>query len=134
MVTLRTIEDSRRIAAGIAQASSVAVVGGGFIGLEIAAAARKAGKPVVMLEALDRLLARSSAPFVSDFFRDVHAAAGVDVRHGTQASAIEGKHGRAAAVITADGRAHQPISSWSASASCPTPSSRKASHRASAAS
>src|ERR1700730_18739587 len=45
-VTLRTIEDSRRIAAGIAQATSVAVVGGGFIGLEIAAAARKAGKPV----------------------------------------------------------------------------------------
>jgi 3-phenylpropionate/trans-cinnamate dioxygenase ferredoxin reductase subunit len=106
VVTLRTIEDSRRIGAGIAQASSVAVVGGGFIGLEIAAAARKAGKPVVVLEALDRLLARSSAPFVSDFFRDVHGAAGVDIRLGTQASAIEGKDGRAAAVITADGRAH----------------------------
>jgi 3-phenylpropionate/trans-cinnamate dioxygenase ferredoxin reductase subunit len=105
VVTLRTIEDSRRIGAGIAQANAVAVVGGGFIGLEIAAAARKAGKPVVVLEALDRLLARSSAPFVSDFFRDVHAAAGVDVRLGTQASAIEGKNGRVAAVITADGRA-----------------------------
>ena len=106
VVTLRTIEDSRRIGAGIAQASSVAVVGGGFIGLEIAAAARKAGKPVVVLEALDRLLARSSAPLVSDFFRDVHVAAGVDVRLGTQARAIEGKGGRATAVITADGRAH----------------------------
>src|SRR5215467_272905 len=44
VVVLRTIGDSRRIAAGIAQARSVAVVGGGFIGLEIAAAARKAGK------------------------------------------------------------------------------------------
>jgi 3-phenylpropionate/trans-cinnamate dioxygenase ferredoxin reductase subunit len=106
VVTLRTIEDSRRIGAGIAQASSVAVVGGGFIGLEIAAAARKAGRPTVVLEALDRLLARSSAPFVSDFFRDVHVAAGVDIRLGTQASAIEGKDGRVAAVITADGRAH----------------------------
>ena len=106
VVTLRTIEDSRRIAAGIAQASSVAVVGGGFIGLEIAAAARKAGKPVVVLEALDRLLARSSAPFVSDFFRDVHAAAGVDIRLGTQVAAIEGRSGRAAAVISADGRGH----------------------------
>jgi len=106
VVTLRTIEDSRRIGAGIAEAASVAVVGGGFIGLEIAAAARKAGKPVVVLEALDRLLARSSAPFVSDFFRDVHAAAGVDVRLGTQAAAIEGRNGRVAAVITADGRAH----------------------------
>src|SRR5579871_503902 len=103
VVTLRTIEDSRRIGAGIAEASSVAVVGGGFIGLEIAAAARKAGKPVVVLEALDRLLARSSAPFVSDFFRDVHAAAGVDVRLGTQVAAIEGKGGRVTAVISADG-------------------------------
>jgi 3-phenylpropionate/trans-cinnamate dioxygenase ferredoxin reductase component len=106
VVTLRTIEDSRRIGAGIAQAVSVAVVGGGFIGLEIAAAARKAGKPVVVFEALDRLLARSSAPFVSDFFRDVHAAAGVDIRLSTQVAALEGKGGRVAAVITADGRGH----------------------------
>jgi 3-phenylpropionate/trans-cinnamate dioxygenase ferredoxin reductase subunit len=106
VVTLRTIEDSRRIAAGIAQASSIAVVGGGFIGLEIAAAARKAKKPVVVFEALERLLARSSAPFVSDFFRDVHAASGADVRLDTQVAALEGKDGRIAAVITKDGRAH----------------------------
>ncbi|HLH93181.1 MAG TPA: FAD-dependent oxidoreductase [Xanthobacteraceae bacterium] len=106
VVTLRTIEDSRRIAAGIAQASAVAVVGGGFIGLEIAAAARKAQKPVVVFEALTRLLARSSAPFVSDFFRDVHAASGVDVRLDTQVAAIEGKNGHASAVVTKDGRAH----------------------------
>lgn len=105
VVTLRTIEDSRRIGAGIAQAERVAVVGGGFIGLEIAAAARKAGKPVVVFEALDRLLARSSAPFVSDFFLDVHRGYGVDVRLGTQVAAIDGK-GRAEAVVTADGRAH----------------------------
>ncbi len=106
VVMLRTIEDSRRIAAGIGQARSVAVVGGGFIGLEIAAAARKGKKPVVVLEALERLLARSSAPFVSDFFRDVHAAAGVDVKLGTQVAAIEGKDGRVTAVVTRDGRAH----------------------------
>src|SRR6185312_1669552 len=106
VVVLRTIEDSRRIAAGIAQASSIAVVGGGFIGLEIAAAARKAKKPVVVFEAVERLLARSSAPFVSDFFRDVHAAAGVDIKLGTQVAAIDGKNGRVAAVIAKDGRAH----------------------------
>jgi 3-phenylpropionate/trans-cinnamate dioxygenase ferredoxin reductase subunit len=106
VVTLRTIEDSRRIGAGIGEARSVAVVGGGFIGLEIAAAARKAGKPVVVFEALDRLLARSSAPFVSDFFRDVHTSAGVDIRLGTQVAALEGGNGRVAAVIAADGRGH----------------------------
>ncbi len=105
IVMLRTIEDSRRIAAGIAQASRVAIVGGGFIGLEIAAAARKAGKPVVVFEALDRLLARSSAPFVSEFFLDLHRAHDVDIRLGTQVAAFDGK-GRVAAVITADGRSH----------------------------
>jgi len=105
VVTLRTIEDSRRIGAGIAQANRVAVVGGGFIGLEIAAAARKAGKPVVVFEALDRLLARSSAPFVSEFFLDVHRAHDVDVRLATAVAAIDGKR-RAEAVVTADGRAH----------------------------
>lgn len=105
VVTLRTIEDSRRIGAGIAQAERVAVVGGGFIGLEIAAAARKAGKPVVVFEALDRLLARSSAPFVSEFFLDVHRAHDVDIRLATAVAAIDGKR-RAEAVVTADGRAH----------------------------
>jgi len=106
VVTLRTIEDSRRIAAGIAQAACVAVVGGGFIGLEIAAAARKTGKSVVVFEALDRLLARSSAPFVSDFFLSLHGACGVDVRLGAQIAAIEGKNGRVAAVVTRDGASH----------------------------
>jgi 3-phenylpropionate/trans-cinnamate dioxygenase ferredoxin reductase subunit len=105
VVTLRTIEDSRRIAAGIAQAASIAVVGGGFIGLEIAAAARKAGKPVIVLEALDRLLARSSAPFVSDFFLALHKSHDVDVRLGTQVTAIAGKR-RATGVTTNDGRTH----------------------------
>jgi 3-phenylpropionate/trans-cinnamate dioxygenase ferredoxin reductase component len=106
VVTLRTIEDSRRIAGGIAQAAGVAVVGGGFIGLEIAAAARKAGKPVVVFEALDRLLARSSAPFVSDFFLGLHRSHDVDIRLGTQVTAIEGKAGHAAAVTTRDGTTH----------------------------
>ena len=105
VVTLRTIEDSRRIAAGIAKASAVAVVGGGFIGLEIAAAARKAGKPVVVLEALERLLARSSAPFVSDFFLDLHRSHGVDVRLATQVTAFAGD-GHVRGVVTGDGKTH----------------------------
>src|SRR5262249_57681181 len=100
--TWGTIEAAGRMGAGIAQASAVVVVGGGFIGLEIAAAARKAGKPVVVLEALDRLLARSSAPFVSDFFLALHRAHGVDVRLGTQVTAFTGT-GRVAAVPTRDG-------------------------------
>jgi len=106
VVTLRTIEDSRRIAAGIANASAVAVVGGGFIGLEIAAAARKAGKPVIVFEALDRLLARSSAPFVSKFFLDLHGSHGVDVKLATQVTALAGNGRRVSGVVTGDGRTH----------------------------
>ena len=105
VVTLRTIEDSRRIAAGIAQASSVAVVGGGFIGLEIAAAARKAGKPAIVLEALDRLLARSSAPFVSDFFLALHRDQQVDLQLGTQVTGFIGTD-RVIGVTTRDGRSY----------------------------
>jgi 3-phenylpropionate/trans-cinnamate dioxygenase ferredoxin reductase subunit len=103
VVTLRTVEDSRRIGAGIAQATSVAVVGGGFIGLEIAAAARKAGKPVMVFEALDRLLARSSAPFVSDFFLALHRAHGVDVRLGSGVTAFTGTD-RVTGVTASDGK------------------------------
>jgi 3-phenylpropionate/trans-cinnamate dioxygenase ferredoxin reductase component len=58
-----------------------------------------------VFEALDRLLARSSAPFVSEFFLDVHHAHGVDIRLATAVAAIDGKR-RAEAVVTADGRAH----------------------------
>jgi 3-phenylpropionate/trans-cinnamate dioxygenase ferredoxin reductase subunit len=105
VVTLRTIEDSRRIGAGIAKANAVAVVGGGFIGLEIAAAARKAGKPVVVLETVDRLLARSSAPFVSDFFLALHRDRGVDVRLGTQVIALTGT-GHVTGVMASDGKTY----------------------------
>jgi 3-phenylpropionate/trans-cinnamate dioxygenase ferredoxin reductase subunit len=57
----------------------VAIVGGGFIGLEVAAAARAMGKPVTLVEAQDRLMARCVAPVVSEFFRDTHLAEGVVV-------------------------------------------------------
>lgn len=102
VMMLRTIADSRRIAAGIARASRVAVVGGGFIGLEIAAAASKAGKPVVVLEALDRLLARTSTKVISDFFFDLHTAHGVDIRLNAQVTALAGEH-HVTGVVTADG-------------------------------
>jgi 3-phenylpropionate/trans-cinnamate dioxygenase ferredoxin reductase component len=105
VVTLRTIEDSRRIAAGIAAATRVAVVGGGFIGLEIAAAASKAGKPVVVLEALDRLLARTSTSIISDFFFQLHTSHGVDVRLNTQVTGFAGD-GHVTGVTTGDGRVH----------------------------
>lgn len=105
ILVLRTIEDSRRIAEGIAKASRVAVVGGGFIGLEIAAAAAKVGKPVVVLEALERLLARTSTKIISDFFYELHAAHGVDIRLDTQVTGFTGTT-HVTGVTTKDGDTH----------------------------
>ena len=105
VLMLRTIDDSRRIREGIASASRVAVIGGGFIGLEIAAAASKAGKSVTVFEALDRLLARTSTELISDFFFDLHTTHGVDIRLATQVTGLVGSD-RVTAVATGDGHTH----------------------------
>ncbi|HEY0834579.1 MAG TPA: FAD-dependent oxidoreductase [Azospirillum sp.] len=106
VLALRSLDDARRIAAALEKAAHVVVIGGGFIGLEVAAAARKRGAAVTVLEAADRLLARVAAPPVSEFFATLHAAHGVALEFGAAVTAIEGRDGRAAAVRTADGRAH----------------------------
>src|SRR6185436_18776372 len=60
------------------------IVGGGYIGLEVAAVAVKAGLKVVVLEAASRVLARVTEPRVSSFYEQVHRAAGVDLRTGVE--------------------------------------------------
>jgi 3-phenylpropionate/trans-cinnamate dioxygenase ferredoxin reductase subunit len=101
---LRSLADSKAIAAALETAQSVVVIGGGFIGLEVAAAARKKGKAVTVLEAADRLMARVVAPLISQFYFDLHAGNGVEVVLGAMVSELVGKDGRVAAVKTRDGR------------------------------
>ena len=81
----------------------VAVVGGGYIGLETAAVLRKLGKEVVLLEALDRVLARVAGQEISDFYAAEHRAQGVDVRLGAAVASIVGESGRVAALRLQDG-------------------------------
>ncbi|HYI39389.1 MAG TPA: FAD-dependent oxidoreductase [Allosphingosinicella sp.] len=81
----------------------VAVIGGGYIGLETAAVLRKLGKEVVLLEALDRVLARVAGPEISDFYAAEHRAQGVDVRLGAAVASILGRDGRVAGVLLQDG-------------------------------
>jgi 3-phenylpropionate/trans-cinnamate dioxygenase ferredoxin reductase subunit len=76
---LRDRDDALELKARLESAETVAIVGGGFIGLEVAAVARGMGKPVTLVEAQDRLMARCVAPVVSQFFREVHASQGVTV-------------------------------------------------------
>lgn len=101
---LRSLADSKAIAAALETAQSVVVIGGGFIGLEVAAAARKKGKAVTVLEAADRLMARVVAPLISQFYFDLHAGNGVEVVLGAMVSELAGRDGHIAAVKTRDGR------------------------------
>lgn len=100
---LRSIDDVTRIRARCAEGKRVVIVGGGFIGLEVAAVLLKQGLHVTVLEGLDRVLARVTAPEVSAFFERVHREAGVTVHTGAQVAELVGAP-EVTAVKLADGR------------------------------
>lgn len=79
---LKTWDDACRLREAMRPGARVAVIGGGFIGLEFAAAARKQGLEVTLFEAADRVLARVTRPEVSAHFERVHAAQGVALALG----------------------------------------------------
>jgi len=103
---LRSVGDSDRIRAAIQDASRVAVIGAGWIGLETAAAARAAGAEVTVLEMMELPLQRVLGRQVARVFAGLHADNGVDLRGGVQVSEITGS-GRADGVRLADGK-HVP--------------------------
>lgn len=87
---LRTIGDVDRIRAGLESAQSVCIVGGGYIGLEVAAACRQLGKQVTVLEMADRVLQRVAVPELSRFYHDLHTANGVDIHVNAKVSEFVG--------------------------------------------
>ena len=101
---LRNAEDARRLRTRLHSASDVVVVGGGFIGLEIAGTARLLGKTVTVLEAVDRLMGRVVAPEISRHFLELHRGWGSHVRLDTPVGRIVGEGGRVVAVETAAGK------------------------------
>ncbi len=101
--SVRSRADVERMMAELATTTRVAVIGGGYIGLEAAAVLSKLGKQVTVLEALPRVLARVAGEELSRFFEGEHRAHGVDVRLGTLVESIEGMDGRASGVRLADG-------------------------------
>ena len=88
--SLRTIEDSQAIRAVLVAGRRVIFVGGGWIGLEVAAAAREAGAEVTVLESLDLPLVRVLGTQVAQVFADLHREHGVDLRTGVTVEALEG--------------------------------------------
>ncbi|MBF6133111.1 FAD-dependent oxidoreductase [Nocardia otitidiscaviarum] len=93
--TLRHIEDSDTLLSLFGSAGRLAVIGGGWIGLEVTAAARNAGVEVTLLEAESTTLQGVLGPEMGEVFADLHRAHGVDLRTEV----------RVAEILTADGKA-----------------------------
>jgi 3-phenylpropionate/trans-cinnamate dioxygenase ferredoxin reductase subunit len=100
---VRSRADADAMMAKLDSIERVAIIGGGYIGLEAAAVLTKLGKKVVLLEALDRVLARVAGEALSHFYEEEHRAHGVDLRTGVAVEAIEGEGGEATGVRLADG-------------------------------
>lgn len=101
--TIRNRPDVDLLREELSNARRVVVIGGGYIGLEAAAVLTKLGRRVVLLEALDRVLARVAGEPISRFFEQDHRAHGVDVRTGVAVDCILGESGRVSGVRLRDG-------------------------------
>jgi 3-phenylpropionate/trans-cinnamate dioxygenase ferredoxin reductase subunit len=88
--TLRRIDDVKQLRPSLDAAKRVAIVGGGYIGLEVAAVARSEGRDVIVIEAEDRVMKRVTCADVSAFYEAMHRRHGVDIRLGCKLEAIEG--------------------------------------------
>lgn len=107
---LRTLADADAIKASVAGARRIVIVGGGFIGLEVAAVLAQLGLEVTVLEAAPQLLPRVVAPEVARFLLSEHESRGVRILTGVSVAAIEsrtsGLDGTRLAVVAADGAAY----------------------------
>lgn len=88
---LRSASDADAIRADAANASSAVIVGGGYIGLELAASFRKTGMAVTVLEMAPRILARVAASQVAEFYTRVHKEEGVNIVTQTSAESFAGE-------------------------------------------
>lgn len=99
---LRNRADADRLRPSLKQGARLLVVGGGYVGLEVAAAARQAGASVTLVEMAPRILNRVAAEPTATYFRNLHSAKGVDIREGTGLTELTADGARATATL-ADG-------------------------------
>lgn len=90
VLSLRSMADAVAIREQLVEGRRLVIIGGGYIGLEIAAVAVKKGLTVTVLESAPRVLARVTAPEISEFYTRVHREEGVDIRVGVQIAALVG--------------------------------------------
>lgn len=89
LLELRTLEHAERLKAALAPGRRLAVVGGGYVGLEAAASARALGAEAVVIERMERVLARVASEPLSAFFTDLHRRHGVEVMTGAEVAGFE---------------------------------------------
>lgn len=86
---LRTMNDALRLRNALDKVRDVAIIGGGVIGLEVAASASKLGKRLTVVEAAPMVMARSAAPVVSQFLADQHRSRGVEILTNCSVNGVE---------------------------------------------
>jgi 3-phenylpropionate/trans-cinnamate dioxygenase ferredoxin reductase subunit len=101
---LRDLADTSQLRERMAAAKDIVVIGAGFIGLEFCAVARAMGKPVHVVELVDRVMARVASLPTSHFFGAAHRDSGVEFSFGAQVAAIAGTNDRVTHVELLDGR------------------------------
>jgi len=101
---LRTAADAEVLKLALGPGKRLAVIGGGYIGLEAAASARALGAEAVVIEALQRILVRPAGEVLATFFTDYHRAHGVDFELNAKIERFEGANGHVTGVRLADDR------------------------------
>lgn len=103
VLTVRDKRDADRLMEEMKPGRRLLVIGGGYIGLEAAAVARKLGLEVTLIEMADRILQRVAAKETADIMRGIHQAHGVSIREKTGLVRLVGMDGRVAAAELSDG-------------------------------
>jgi 3-phenylpropionate/trans-cinnamate dioxygenase ferredoxin reductase subunit len=106
---LRTLDDALRIAEAAQSAKRVCVIGGGFIGLEVASALRSRSSAVTVIEAQPRLLMRSLPPAMSAYVELTHRQQGIELLTNRGVRALHGEQGRVASVEITEGQGGRRI-------------------------
>jgi 3-phenylpropionate/trans-cinnamate dioxygenase ferredoxin reductase component len=102
---LRTFENSRSLAARLTGGARLAIIGGGWIGLEVAAAAKSGGLETVVIEREDRILARVGSPPLAEYLANLHRQHGTEVLTNSEVIRIEDRgDATVAGVVLSDGR------------------------------
>lgn len=103
VLSLRTLADATELRGAVLAGARLAVVGGGYVGLEVAAAARARGCEVTVIEREDRILARVASPELSRILTESHRARGTRILTGADVREVLGRDGRVRGVLLGDG-------------------------------